>query len=126
MKSKRMKFVLLALMAGVMTLTGVSFAEAGVKLDDLQILLRWRDDRRPSEPPAPAPMERREAREPYYGPQPGGPAPQPAPGPRGHGPKQVHAPHDPHAPRHSFHGEPQRPGNPGRDVPPPTHRPPHR
>ena len=111
---KTMKFALLVVMVGMMTLTGVSFAEAGVKLDDLQILLRWKDDRRPSEPPAP--MVRHEADGPHWAPKPGGP--------HGHGPRRVHAPQDFHENYHGFHGAPHRPGGPGRDVPPPMpHRP---
>ena len=118
--TKRMKFLIVALMAGVMSLSCVPFAEAGVKLDDLQILLRWKDDRKPPEPPAPAPMERHEAHGPQWAPQPDAPAPH------GHDQRRVHAPQDFRGPKHSFHGEPPRPVGPGREVPPPQPPMPHR
>ena len=120
--TKRMKFVLAALTACVVCLSGLSGAspaEAGVKLDDIQVLLRWKDDRKPTEPPAPAPrvQERHEAHGPHWEPRPGGHNPH---GPRG----PVHAPHAPRGPRYGFHDAPKRPGHHGRDVPPPS-RPAH-
>ena len=94
---KSTNFVLAALMAGVMALSGAPSAEAGVKLDDLQILLRWKDDRRAPEPERPGP------RKPHW--RPGGPGR-----------------HDVHAPGH--HWAPDRPhhGPGGHDAPPPPRR----
>ena len=115
--TKRMKCVLAALTAcvlGLSGLSGASPAEAGVKLDDIQVLLRWKDDRRPPEPPAPAPriQERREAHGPHWTPRPGGPNLHEPRGP-------VHAPHAPRRPRHGFHDAPKKPGYPGRAAPRP-------
>ena len=54
MQAKSSKLVLTVLMlgvAGLSSLSGASSAEAGAKLDDVQISLRWRGDHRPPPPP---------------------------------------------------------------------------
>ena len=45
--TKRMKYVFTALMASMIILSAVSFAEAGIKLDDVQILVRMKDKEQP-------------------------------------------------------------------------------
>ena len=107
---KTMKFALLALMAGVMTLSGISGAEAGVKLEDLKILLNFKDDSRPPEPPAPTVREVYGHHGQHWAPRPGGPHPRFGRGPDRHDPKRVHAPQ-------------YRPGPKGPD--PRRHIPPH-
>ena len=83
------KFALTALMIGTLTVTGASFAEAEVKLDDVKIGVHFKNDHRP---PAP---DSREAPGSHHG--------KPAPRP-------VHRYH--HVPPHHPHG-------PGHHVPPP-------
>lgn len=100
---RKSKVVLTVLFLGAMSLSGLygaSPAEAGVKLDDIQISARWRGDHRP---PPPGPRWHRR-----HGPG----------GPRhfhGHGPMGFHGPHGPRGP----HG-------PWRDGPPPPLPPHHR
>ena len=99
---KKAKLALTALMIGTLTVTGASFAEAGVKLDDIQIGIRFKNEH---QPPAP---ERREAPRPpeeyrhgHRGQHDVPPPPMPAhhrPHGSGH-----HVPPPPHAPHHGGH-----------------------
>ena len=97
--TKRMKFVLTALMAcvvGLSGLPGASSAEAGVELDDIQISARWRGDHRPPPPPPHGGPRRFRGRH-RYGPHGHwgfyGPGPH---GPRRHGPPPPPPPHHHH------------------------------
>ena len=107
---RKAKLALTALMIGTLTMTGTSFAEAGAKLDDIQIGVRFKNEH---QPPAP---ERREAPRPpeayrrdgHKGSHDAPPPPHPVKG------------HDPH---HGTHGS--RYHHQGHDVPPPPHGPHH-
>lgn len=92
MKTRGSKFILTAVALSVMGLSGASPAEAEVKLDDVQISVRWRG-------------ERGDHRSPYHhwGPR----------RPRRH---RHGGPHGPWG----FHGRPGRHGPP--PPPPPHHR----
>ena len=113
---RNMKHVLTALLVGVVILSGVSFAEAGVKLDDIQIFVRMKDEKQPSKLSNPPHHWRPEVREPHWN-KPHRPGPH-----GGHALKPLHGPGAPHGPKHGFHGGPNRLRKPGRDVPPPSPR----
>ncbi len=105
---RKTKLALTALMIGALTVTGASFAEAKLKVDDVKIIVGARDDQRPPAPngnEAPRPPEAHQ--------------PDDHGGPRG--PEQGHRepaprPVDDRGPRFD---KPQGNHKPGHDVPPP-------
>ena len=111
---RKTKLALTALMIGTLTVTGASFAEAKLKVDDVKIIVGARDNQRP-----PAPNDRE--------------APRPPEAHRSDKPERdsdrpYRKPADDRDPKFNPHHEgPHGPGHhkPGHDAPPPPphHRP---
>lgn len=118
---RKTKLALTALMIGTLTVTGASFAEAGLKVDDVKIVIGARDEHRP---PAP---EKREAPRPPEAHRPDGHdghrelRPEP---PHGHD-RPAPRPSDSHKPRFEGHHKPDPHKPHGHDAPPPPHHPRH-
>ena len=114
---KKTRLVLTALMIVTMTVTGASFAEAGLKVDDVKIVVEAKDHHRP---PAP---ERRDAPE-----QPEAHRPDGHGGPKDDYVRPNPKPTDERKPDFGPHHEaPHGPGHhkPGHNAPPKHHKPHH-
>ena len=110
---RKTKLALTALMIGTLTVTGASFAEAKLKVDDVRIIVGARDDQRP---PAPDGREAPRPPEAYRPDDHGGPR-GPEQGHRGPAPRPV----DDRGPRFDKPqgSNPHGHRGPGHDVPPP-------
>ena len=123
---RKTKLALTALMIGTLTVTGASFAEAGLKVDDVKIVIGAKDD----EHRPPAPPEKREAPRPPEAHRPDGRDGhrELKPEPHGGHDRPAPKPSDSHKPRFEDHHKPDRHERQehGHDAPPPPPSPKHK